>query len=99
MQSKIRNHSIIVSQKDGAIVGVILEKDWYVAEYFQYFDWHHRIEKPQGVFHVAGNNPEISLQQSNVFVNACLQGKIRIIDLRQFAITELIQGKARGKGK
>jgi hypothetical protein len=94
-----RQHTIIVSQRDGLITGVILEKDWFSYEWTQLSDWHHRVRRSQGLFHVVGNDPEIALATSEILVDRCCEGKIRVIDLRQYSISDLLSKKTDRKTK
>lgn len=95
--SKLRHHTVIVSQDDVAVTGVMLERMWWNAQYAQIFDWRKAITRNEDVYHVCGNGYEISGAQAEKFVDAIRAGKIKTIDLRQYAMSEPLRTKGKGK--
>lgn len=84
--TKIRHHTLIVTRKeDGHCVGDC-NKDWFVAKYCELFVVHHRIERPQGIFHAVSNVENLSLVLACELVESWIRGAISTIDLHEYSV-------------
>jgi hypothetical protein len=84
---KIRKHTIIVTRDDeNAIIGLMLEKDWYSQAFANAYDQKTLEERPQGQFWFLSQNYAVSQAQARLFTDNIINGKITTIDLREFSM-------------
>jgi hypothetical protein len=94
MGMKIRKHTIIVTRDDeNAIIGLMLEKDWYSQAFANAYEQKTLEERPQGQFWFLSQNCAISQAQARLFTDNILNGKITVIDLREFSINVRKNGR------
>ena len=92
----IRHHTLVVAQDEGFITGCMLEKDWYSGAWCDLFDFHMRVARKQGIFHIVGQGERIAPEQASMLIDRAITGQILTIDLKQYSVDKRFFTRGRG---
>jgi len=87
ISSSKRRHTIVAGTHFENSYNASLEKDWFSYEWISGWAKRHVVTRANHEFHVVSNDADFPLSAAEALVDAALSGKVRVIDLRGFAVS------------